>query len=111
MYSLDVIKIILVKETKVNDILDKYIAAWNEHDLKKIDTYYVIWYDLGYDYTTKGKKSVSKAITDVFMRYVPDMYWVKNGDVFTSDNTTIYEWVYGGAFDGEWDFIPVKNKK
>jgi len=111
MYSLDVIKIILPKETKVNDILDKYIAAWNEHDLKKIDTYYVIWYDLGYDYTTKGKKSVSKAITDVFMRYVPDMYWVKNGDVFTSDNTTIYEWVYGGAFDGEWDFIPVKNKK
>lgn len=47
------------KDIKVNDVLDKYIAAWNEHDLKKIDAFYadnVIWYDLGYDYTTKGKK-------------------------------------------------------
>ena len=102
------------KEIKVNDVLDKYIAAWNEHDLKKIDAFYadnVIWYDLGYDYTTKGKKNVSKAITDAFMGYVPDMYWAKNGDVFTNGNTIIYEWVYGGTFDGEWDSIPVKNKR
>lgn len=35
----------------------------------------------------------------------------KNGDVFTNGNTIIYEWVYGGTFDGEWDSIPVKNKR
>lgn len=102
------------KEAKVSEVLDNYIIAWNEHDLQKIDTFYaenVIWYDLSYDYTTKGKKNVSKAITDAFMGYVPDMYWGKSGDVFISGNTIIYEWVYGGTFNGEWDGIAIKNKK
>jgi len=102
------------KEARVSEVLDNYIAAWNEHDLLKIDGFYaddVIWYDLSYDYTTKGKKNVSKAITDAFMGYVPDMYWGKSGDVFISGNTIIYEWVYGGTFNGEWDGVAIKNKK
>lgn len=102
------------KEARVSEVLDNYIAAWNEHDLKKIDAFYaddVIWYDLGYDYTTKGKKSVSKAITDAFMGYVPDMYWGKSGDAFISGDTIVYEWVYGGTFNGEWDKISITNKK
>jgi len=81
------------KEAKVSEVLDNYIAAWNEHNLQKIDGFYaddVIWYDSGYDYTTKGKKSVSKAIINAFMGYVPDMYWGKSGDVFISGNTIIY---------------------
>jgi len=99
---------------EVNGVLDKYILAWNEHDIKKIDNFYaddVIWYDLSYDYTTKGKKKVSKAITDAFLGYVPDMYWGKSGDVFISGNTITYEWVYGGTFNGEYDGIPIHNKK
>ena len=102
------------KEANVSEVLDKYILAWNEHDIQKIDTFYaddVIWYDLGYDYTTKGKKNVSKAITDAFMGYVPDMYWGKSGDLFISGNTIIYEWVYGGTFNGEWDGVVISNKK
>jgi steroid delta-isomerase-like uncharacterized protein len=102
------------KEAKVSEVLDNYIAAWNEHNLKKIDAFYaddVIWYDSGYDYTTKRKKTVSKAITDAFMGYVPDMYWGKSGDVFISENTIIYEWVYGGTYNGEWDGLAIKNKK
>jgi len=101
-------------ELKVNNILDNYIGAWNEHDIKKIDSFYaknVIWYDLGYDYTTKGKKEVSKAITDAFLGYVPDMYWAKSGDVFISGNTIIYEWIYGGTYNGKWGDMDVKNKK
>ncbi len=102
------------KEARVREVLDNYISAWNEHDLHKIDGFYaddVIWYDSGYDYTTKGKKSVSKAITDAFMGYVPDMYWGKSGDVFISGDTIIYEWVYGGTFNGKWDGVTIKNKK
>ena len=101
-------------ETKINDILDKYMVAWNEHNLSKIGAFYaddVIWYDLSYDYTTKGKKNVSKAITDAFMGYVPDMYWGKSGDIFIIGNTIIYEWIYGGTFNGTWDEISIKNKK
>lgn len=101
-------------EYKVSKVLDDYLAAWNEHDIKKIDSFYaddVQWYDLGYDYTTKGKKKVSKAITDAFLGYVPNMYWAKNGDVFISDKTIVYEWVYGGTFNGKWGDISVVNKK
>ena len=45
------------------------------------------------------------------MGYVPDMYWAKNGDVFISGDTIIYEWVYGGTFNGKWDETVIKNKK
>jgi steroid delta-isomerase-like uncharacterized protein len=101
-------------EVRVSEVLDNYISAWNEHDLQKIDGFYaddVIWYDSGYDYTTIGKKNVSKAITDAFMGYVPDMYWAKYGDVFISGDTIIYEWIYGGTFNGKWDGTIIKNKK
>ncbi|MEA1981946.1 MAG: ester cyclase [Campylobacterota bacterium] len=101
------------QESRANQVLDSYIAAWNEHDIKKIDSFYapkVIWYDLGYDYTTKGKESVSKAIIKAFMGSVPDMYWSKSGDVFISGDTVVYEWVYGGTFNGKWDGKVVKDK-
>ncbi len=102
------------KDLSVNEILDQYMMAWNEHDIQKIDTFYaddVIWYDLGYDYTTKGKKDVTKAITDAFMGNVSDMYWGKSGDLFISGKTIIYEWVYGGTFNGAWDGVVIKNRK
>jgi len=101
------------KETKVSEVLDNYISAWNEHDVAKIDTFYaddVIWYDLSYDYTTKGKANVTKAITDAFMGSVADMYWGKSGDVFVSGNTIVYEWVYGGTFDGRFDGVMIHDK-
>jgi hypothetical protein len=101
-------------QTKVEKILDNYMKAWEEHNITKIDTFYaedVAWYDLPSDSTTKGKKKMSKAITDAFMGYVPDMYWAKSGDVFVSNNTITYEWVYGGTFDGKWGDVEVKKKK
>jgi len=101
-------------QTKVEKILDNYMKAWEEHNITKIDTFYaedVAWYDLPSDSTTKGKKKMSKAITDAFLGYVPDMYWAKSGDVFVSNNTITYEWVYGGTFDGKWGDVEVKKKK
>jgi steroid delta-isomerase-like uncharacterized protein len=105
---------IVYAQTKVEKILDNYMKAWEEHNITKIDTFYaedVAWYDLPSDSTIKGKKKMSKAITDAFMGYVPDMYWAKSGDVFVSNNTIIYEWVYGGTFDGKWGDVEVKKKK
>ena len=99
-------------EVNVSKVLDEYILAWNEHDIKKIDSHYgdnVIWYDVAYDYTTKGKKEVSRAITDAFLGNVADMYWVKSGDVFISQDTIIYEWVYGGTYNGKFDGKEIKN--
>ena len=101
-------------ESKVEEVLDGYMNAWAEHNITKIDSYYstdVIWYDLPSDTTTKGKKAVTKAITDAFMAYVPDMFWVKTGDIFVSGNTITYEWTYGGTFNGLWGEKKVKNKK
>lgn len=97
----------------VEEVLKGYMNAWAEHDISKISSFYandVIWYDLPSDTTTKGKEKVSKAITNAFLGYVPDMYWVKSGDIFVSGNTVIYEWTYGGTFDGKWGDITVKNK-
>ena len=88
----------------INTTLDAYMSAWNAHDKKKIESFYaddVIWYDLTYDATLKGKKRVSKAIIEAFLESTPDMYWVKSGDVFLSNNTVIYEWVYGGTTQGK----------
>ncbi|SFV52808.1 hypothetical protein MNB_SM-4-1658 [hydrothermal vent metagenome] len=88
----------------INGILDEYMAAWNNHNKAKIETFYaqnIEWYDLAYDYTTKGKTTVSKAITAAFLDNIENMYWVKSGDVFISENTVTYEWVYGGSSDGK----------
>lgn len=104
----------LYAESKIEQVLDNYMQAWAEHNISKIDTFYaddVAWYDLGSDMTIKGKTKMSKAITDTFMGYVPDMYWKKSGDVFVSDNTIIYEWVYGGTFDGSWGEQKVVHKQ
>jgi len=101
-------------ESKVEKVLQGYMNAWSEHNTSKIESYYspdVIWYDLPSDSTTKGKKRVGKAITDAFMGYVPDMFWVKSGDVFISGNTITYEWSYGGTFNGSWGDVKVENKK
>ena len=104
---------VFAQDTKVNVVLDKYMQAWNAHDKAKIETFYaqdVVWYDLGYDYETKGKQKVSKAITEAFLNNVDGMYWVKSGDLFIDGNTVIYEWVYGGKFHGEFDGKVIQNK-
>ena len=104
---------LLQAQSKVESVLDAYMQAWEEHNITKIDTFYaddVAWYDLPSDSITKGKKKMSKAITDAFMGYVPDMYWTKNGDVFVSENTITYEWVYGGTFTGKWGEVEIKDK-
>ena len=101
-------------ESKVEEVLNSYMNAWAEHNITKIDSYYspqVVWYDLPSNTTTKGKKEVTKAITDAFMSYVPDMFWIKTGDVFVSANTITYEWTYGGTFNGMWEDKKIKNKK
>ena len=101
-------------ESKVEEVLNSYMSAWAEHNITKIDSYYstdVIWYDLPSDTTIKGKKEVTKAITDAFMAYVPDMFWVKTGDVFVSGNTITYEWAYGGMFNGLWGEKKITHKK
>ncbi len=108
------VSILQANETKVENVLNGYMNAWAEHNITKIDSYYnenVIWYDLPSDTTTKGKKEVTKAITDAFLAYVPDMYWVKTGDVFVSGNTITYEWSYGGTFNGLWGKTKITNKK
>ncbi len=99
---------------QVEDVLNDYMKAWAEHDIAKIASHYhanVTWYDLPSNNLTKGKAKVTKAITDAFMGYVPDMYWVKRGDFFVSGNTAIYEWTYGGTFNGDWGNKHIKNKK
>jgi len=101
-------------ETQVEEVLRGYMNAWQEHRIAKIGSYFatnVVWYDLPSDSTTLGKSKVTKAITDAFMGYVPDMYWIKSGDVFVSGNNITYEWTYGGTFNGSWGNIKVKDKK
>lgn len=98
----------------VEEVLTGYMSAWSEHDIPKISSFYaddVIWYDLSSDTTTQGKEKVSQSITDAFMGYVPNMYWVKSGDTFISGNTAIYEWTYGGTFNGVWGDETVSNKE
>jgi hypothetical protein len=97
----------------VEEVLKGYMDAWGERSIPKISSYFasdVFWYDLSSDTTIKGKEKVSKAITDAFMGYVPNMYWVKSGDIFVSGDTIIYEWTYGGTFDGKWGEKIIKNK-
>ena len=100
-------------EAKVEAVVDAYMDAWNAHDIKEIKSFYadnVEWYDMPSDTTTMGKAKVSQAIIDAFLTYVPDMVWVKSGDVFVSGNTLIYEWVYSGTYNGDWWGTSIKNK-
>ena len=102
------------KIVNVEAVLKEYMSAWAKHDKNQIESFYddnVIWYDLPSDYTTKGKQEVGKAITDAFLNNVSGMYWVKSGDVFVSDNTITYEWIYGGIFTGKWGDTSIENKK
>ncbi|WP_457747858.1 ester cyclase [Sulfurimonas sp.] len=111
---LGALTLVQATEFKVSSVLDDYMQAWSEHNISKIDSYYdenVIWYDLPSDTTIKGKEAVTQAITTAFMGYVPNMYWVKSGDVFISGNTITYEWVYGGIFNGSWGEKKIINKQ
>jgi len=94
-------------------VLNGYLKSWNSHNKTDIKNFYapdVIWYDLANNSTVKGKDKVSSAITQYFMDYVDDMYWHKSGDSFVSGNTVIYEWVYGGTFNGKWGDQKISNK-
>ncbi len=98
----------------VEEVLKAYMDAWGEYNIPKIGSFYdndVIWYNLSSDTTIKGKEKVSKAITDAFMGFVHNMYWVKTGDTFVSGNTVVYEWIYGGTFDGKWGEETINNKE
>lgn len=100
--------------TKIENVLDGYMSAWNSHDKAKVASYFsadVIWYDLTSDNKINGKENVAPAITAYFMGYVADMYWHKSGDVYVSGNTVIYEWVYGGTFNGNWGEQNIQNKQ
>lgn len=103
-----------VETNKIEKVLQEYMEAWAEHNVTKIGNFFadeVQWYDLPSDGITKGKSKVTKAITDAFMGYVPNMYWVKSGDTFISGNTITYEWTYGGTFNGSWGDLAIKDKR
>ena len=103
-----------VETYKIEKVLQDYMKAWAEHNVTKIGSFFaeeVQWYDLPSNGTTKGKSKVTKSITDAFMGYVPDMYWVKSGDTFICGNTITYEWTYGGTFNGSWGNLLIKDKK
>ena len=104
----------LASEADAEEVLRGYMSAWQEHSVEKIGSYFaanVEWYDLPSDGITQGKSKVTKAITDAFMGYVPDMYWVRSGDIYISGNTVTYEWSYGGTFNGRWGDIEIEGKK
>ncbi len=95
-------------------VVDTYINAWNKHDKGAISQHFsenVSWYDLPSDTVINGKDKVSAEIITAFMGQVPDMYWVKSGDVFISNNTVVFEWTYGGTFNGSWGDTMIKDKR
>jgi steroid delta-isomerase-like uncharacterized protein len=102
-----------VSAADVEDVLGNYMAAWSAHDSSKIVSFFaenVIWYDLPSDSVTQGKEAVGPAIVSAFLGQVDNMYWVRSGDTFVSGNTAIYEWTYGGTFNGNWGDTQVDDK-
>ncbi|MCP4485020.1 MAG: hypothetical protein GY823_10725 [Flavobacteriaceae bacterium] len=94
-------------------VLTGYFNSWNSHNKAEIKSFFapdVVWYNLATNSTITGKEKVAPAITNYFMGYVADMYWQKSGDIFVSGNTVIYEWVYGGTFNGKWGETKISNK-
>jgi steroid delta-isomerase-like uncharacterized protein len=99
--------------SNIEAVLSGYLNAWNTHNKPEISKFYaadVTWYDLTTNKTIIGKENVAPAITHYFMDYVADMYWHKSGDAYVSGNTVIYEWVYGGVFNGSWGDEKIANK-
>lgn len=100
-------------ESDIEAVLNGYFNAWNSHNKEEIKNFFapnIIWYDLASGGTITGKDKVFPAITDYFMGYVADMYWYKSGDVYISENTIIYEWTYGGTFNGTWGDNKISDK-
>lgn len=94
-------------------ILNNYFKSWNSYNKAEITNFFAqdaIWYDLASDTEIQGKEKVAPAIINNFMGYVADMYWHKSSKVYVSDNTVIYEWVYGGTFNGNWGDLSIVNK-
>ncbi|MBE0368401.1 nuclear transport factor 2 family protein [Pseudoalteromonas aurantia] len=99
--------------SNVEEVLDSYFNSWNTHNKAAIKSYFapdVVWYDLATNTTKVGKEKVAPAIINYFMGYVKDMYWYRSGDVYISGNTIIYEWTYGGTFNGNWGESKITRK-
>lgn len=94
-------------------LLEDYFKSWNSHNKSEITDFFAqdaVWYDLASDTQLKGKEKVAPAIINNFMGYVSNMYWHKTGDSYVANNTVIYEWVYGGVFNGAWGEKKIVNQ-
>ena len=100
--------------TSVEEVTNRYMQAWNTHDNKAVTRFFapnIKWYDLTTDKQISGKENVAPAIIEYFMGSVSDMYWHKSGDSFVSGDTAIYEWVYGGVFNGHWGETKIEAQR
>lgn len=98
----------------IRKTIAKYLAAWGEHDMKKVSALYVdniSLYDLPTNSYLNGKKEVVDMETKVWLESTPDMIWARTGKLHVSGDIAIYEWIWTGTFTGMWEGRDVKGKK
>ena len=96
----------------INPILEKYLEAWNEGNLKVLDEITTLDFELRINPNFEAKKSrnlLKESITNTRKAY-PDFLVTVDEKLFVSDTAVVIHWTITGTNTGEGSHPPTGNK-
>ena len=88
-------------------IIQNYMAAWNEHNPDKAATYLAddaVFYDVTVGTPQQGKIAARDNVMRVFIGAVPDLKWeMTSKPIIGKDGNIAFQWKFTGRNTGAWD--------
>lgn len=87
-------------------IIQNYMAAWNEHNPDKAATYLTddaVFYDVTVGTPQQGKIAARDNVMRVFIGAVPDLKWeMTSQPIVGKDGNIAFQWKFTGRNTGAW---------
>ena len=96
-------------------IVDAYMAAWNAHNVVKVESFLaddIVYVDGTAEAPQKGRVAMRQNVIDVFLKAAPDLTWTRDTKTPIANADGIsFEWIFKGTNSGDWDAkTPATNK-
>ncbi len=98
-------------EPSVKTILDDYCAAWNDHDIEKMASFFAedgIYESVSSEKVSQGKEDLQSEF-NTLVNAIPDMK-LELPSVFISGNMANCEWRMTGTHKGDFPDLPATGR-